>query len=351
MRTNRFYFIVMLAIVIGLGYLTYQIIRPFLVPLIWSIVLTIVFYPLYSYVSRYVKWKGLASLIVLIIIVAVLIGPFSYFSYLLVSEVQAITSNISSGKLQSLHDVLRYPAVKYLVLKTMDVFGIPMSEADIEQNLVYNASGIVKEIVGKIPIGLGSVFTFFIDFILMVFTVFFMLKDGAAFLQKSRDYMPFSEKQKERLAMQVRDVVISTVYGGVVVAIVQGIIGGVAYAGLGVRSPVLWGLCTAISSFIPLLGTFTVWGPIALYLFIQVSVAKGIIMTLIGIFGMTLLDSVLRPVLIGNRTSMHTVIIFFSVLGGIQFFGVVGLVVGPLVVAIFLSVLEIFRNFERVANE
>ncbi len=349
-RPNRFYFIVMMAIVTGLGYLTFKIIRPFLAPLTWSIVLSIVFYPLYSYISKYMKWKGLASLIVLIIIVAVLIGPFSYFSYLLVNEVQTITGHISTGKLQSLHDVLRYPAVKYLVVKTMEVFDISMSEADIEQNLVNNASGILKEVVGKIPIGLGSVFGFLINFLLMTFAIFFMLRDGAAFLGKSRDYMPFSEKQKDRLVKQVRDIVISTVFGGVVVAIVQGTIGGIAYASLGIRSPVLWGLCTAIGSFIPMLGTLTVWGPIALYLFIQVSAVKGIMLTLIGIFGMSLLDSVLRPVLIGNRTSMHTVIIFFSVLGGIEFFGVVGLVVGPLVVALFLSVLEIFRNFEASQN-
>ncbi|MBF0505973.1 MAG: AI-2E family transporter [Nitrospirae bacterium] len=346
MRTNRFYFIVMLAIVAGLGYLTFEIIRPFIAPLTWGIVMSIVFYPLYSFISKYVKWKGLASLIVLFVIVGILIGPFSYFSYLLVNEVHDVTRRMGTGNMQSLQDILQHPTVRYLVAKALEVFNLPFSEADIEQSLVNSVSGMAKELLGKIPIGLGSVFTFFIDFILMAFATFFMLRDGAAFLERSRDYMPFSEKQKERLVRQVRDIVISTVYGGVVVAIVQGIIGGIAYAGLGIRSPVLWGISTAIASFIPMLGTFTIWGVIALYLFIQVSVFKGIIMTLIGIFAMTVLDSVLRPVLIGNRTSMPAVFIFFSVLGGIGLFGVVGLVMGPLAVALFLSVLEIFRNFE-----
>ncbi len=337
----------MLAIVAGLGYLTFQIIRPFAVPIMWSIVLSIVFYPLYIYVARYVKWRGLASFLVLLIIVAIIVGPFSYFSYLLVSEVKEISKHIDTWKLGSPQDILSYPIVKDMVVKALEACNLSMSQADIENNLATNASGIAKELAGKLPIGLGGVFTFFLDFILMVFTVFFMLKDGAAFLRKSKDYLPFSEQHKEKLVKQVRDVVISTVYGGVVVAIVQGIIGGIAYGGLGIRSPVLWGLATAVSSFIPMLGTFTVWGVIALYLFIQVSVLKGIIMTLIGIFGMTVLDSVLRPVLIGNRTSMPAVFIFFSVLGGIGLFGVVGLVMGPLVVALFLSVLEIFKNFEE----
>ena len=177
-----------------------------------------------------------------------------------------------------------------------------------------------------------------------------MLKDGAAFLRKSRDYMPFSEQQKERLDSQIRDIVISTIYGGVLVAVLEGIIGGVVYYALGLKSPVLWGAATAISSFIPLVGSFAVWGSIALYLLVQVSVMKGVILVLIGIFGISVIDYLLRPVLIGSRIRMPVIITFFSVLGGIKFFGLLGLVMGPLVVALFVSVMDIFRNIEADRN-
>ncbi|MGD0281480.1 MAG: AI-2E family transporter [Dissulfurispiraceae bacterium] len=351
MRANRFYFIVMLALVASLGYLTFLILRPFLAPIIWGIVLSIVFYPLYSYAMRYLKWKWLASLIVLVIIIAVIIGPFSYFSYLLINEVRDISNHLGTEKLGALQNITRHPVVHYLIDRVIDVFNLPYTEADIESIIINNAAIMGKDIIGSIPRGLGSVITVFINFIFMTLIIFLMLKDGAAFLLKTRDYMPFSEQQKDRLASQIRDIVISTIYGGVLVAILQGITGGIAYAMLGLESPVLWGAATAIGSFIPMLGAFTVWGVIAAYLFIHVSVLKGFMLTMIGVFVIGPMDYVLRPVLIGNRTSMPAVVIFFSVLGGIESFGLLGLIIGPLIVALFLSVIEIFRNFEADRNK
>ena len=350
MRANRFYFIVMLAITAGLGYLTFQILRPFITSIMWGIVLSIVFYPVYNYVGRYQKWKSLNAFIVLVIITAIIIGPFSYFSYLLISELKVITRHLDTGKMALLQDVMSYPAVHYSLDWLSTIFHLPYSEADIEKTLTDNALLMGKDLIGKIPSGLGSVVIVFINFIFMTFAIFFMLKDGAAFLRKSRDYMPFSEQQKERLDSQIRDIVISTIYGGVLVAVLEGIIGGIVYYALGLKSPVLWGAATAIASFIPLVGSFAVWGGIALYLFVQVSVMKGVILVLIGIFGISVIDYLLRPVLIGSRIRMPVIITFFSVLGGIKFFGLLGLVMGPLVVALFVSVMDIFRNIEADRN-
>ncbi len=350
MRANRFYFIIMLAITAGLGYLTFQILSPFITSIVWGIVLSIVFYPVYNYLARYLKWKSLASFIVLVIIIAIIIGPFSYFSYLLISELQDISRHVDTGKMELLHDVMSYPTVHYLLDWISTIFHLPFTEADIEKTLIDNALLMGKDLIGKIPSGLGSVVTVFINFIFMVLAIFFMLKDGAVFLRKSRDYMPFSEQQKERLASQIRDIVISTIYGGVLVAVLEGITGGIAYSALGLKSPVLWGAATAISSFIPMVGSFAIWGVIALYLFVQVSVMKGVILVLIGILGISFIDYALRPVVIGSRTRMPVIIIFFSVLGGIKFFGLLGFIMGPLVVALFVSVMDIFRNIETERN-
>ncbi|HXW68557.1 MAG TPA: AI-2E family transporter [Dissulfurispiraceae bacterium] len=350
MKANRFYFIVMLAITAGLGYLTFQILRPFIAPIMWGLVLSIVFYPVYNYLARYLKWKSLSSFIVLVIIIAIIIGPFSYFSYLLISELQDVSRHMDTGNMALLHDIMNYPAVHYVLDWISTIFHLPFSEADIEKTLTDNALLMGKDLIGKIPRGLGSVVTVFINFIFMSLAIFFMFKDGAAFLRISRDYMPFSEQQKERLASQIRDIVISTIYGGVLVAVLEGIIGGIAYSALGLRSPVLWGATTAIASFIPMVGSFAVWGIIALYFFLQVSVMKGVILVLIGIFGISLIDYGLRPVLIGSRTRMPVIVIFFSVLGGIKFFGLLGLIMGPLVVALFVSVMDIFRNIETDRN-
>src|SRR5208283_6250313 len=111
MKANRFYFIVMVAITAGLGYLTFQILSPFIASIMWGIVLSIVFYPVYNYLGRYLKWKSLNAFIVLVIIIAIIIGPFSYFSYLMISELQDISRHIGAGKMELMNNVMSYPAV------------------------------------------------------------------------------------------------------------------------------------------------------------------------------------------------------------------------------------------------
>ncbi|MFO0753794.1 MAG: AI-2E family transporter [Thermodesulfovibrionales bacterium] len=346
MATNRFYFITMLTLVLVLGYLTYQIISPFLAPLAWAIVLTIVFYPLYLYLLRYVKWKSVASLLVLFVIVLLILGPFSYMSYLLFNEIQALSASLSSEQIESAEGILHHPAVRSLLDRVSSLLNVPLSEAEVRKAFVAGISRVGRDLLGRVPGGVGNLAGVVMDFVIMFFSIFFFLKDGADFLGKGRNYLPFSEEQKGRLSAQIKDIVISTIYGGVVVAIVQGIIGGVAYALLGVHSPALWGLTTSIASFVPLLGTFAVWGAITAYFLIMGMTGKAVILLLVGVVGISSVDNVLRPVLVGARTRMHILVIFFSVLGGINLFGLIGFIIGPLVVALFVSMVEIFRNFE-----
>jgi predicted PurR-regulated permease PerM len=158
--------------------------------------------------------------------------------------------------------------------------------------------------------------------------------------------MPFNEEEKHRLADQIHDIVVSTIYGGVIVGIIQGILAGVSFAVLGFKSPVLWGSATAIASFIPILGAAAIWGPAVLYLFATGATYKAAALLIIGAFGISMIDNILKPLIIGGRVKMPMLIILFSVLGGIKLFGLIGLILGPLVIALFVSVLEIFRNFD-----
>jgi predicted PurR-regulated permease PerM len=180
----------------------------------------------------------------------------------------------------------------------------------------------------------------------MIFTIFFLLRDGPGFLAKARDFMPFSEKQKDRLATQMKDMVASTVYGGATVAIIQGLLGGSAFYVLGLSSPVMWGVAMAVMSFVPVIGTFSIWGPASLFLVLNGSILKGAGLFLYGVLIISMVDNILRPLIIGSRTKMPTILILFSVLGGIKLFGMIGFVMGPLIMAAFISVFEIFRHIE-----
>lgn len=346
MAVNRFTFITLIALVLGLGYLTYQILAPFLAPIVWAIVLSIVFYPVYLFVLRYVRnRRSLAALLVLFIILLVIIGPVSYIVYLLVGEVQDLTGRLDGGAFSSTDVLMRHPLVQALT-ERLEALGWNVDKTELRKTLNSSLVSVGKRLVDIVPVGLGGIAGVVMDFLFMSFAVFFFLKDGADFLHKGRNYMPFSEEQKERLAKKIRDIVVSTIYGGVVVAIAQGIIGGVVYAALGTHAPALWGFATAIASFIPLLGTFAVWGSILLYYLFTGAFVKALILLLVGVFGISMVDNVLRPLLIGARMHMPVLVIFFAVLGGIEFFGLIGLILGPLVVALFVSVVGIFRNLE-----
>lgn len=349
MVVNRFYFITLTLLVIALGYLSYQMLKPFLSPIAWAVVLSLVFYPVYAFMLRYIKWRSVASIITLVLILVIIIGPFSYLSFLLVKELRSISDYVEKGRIEAMQHALQHQTIKAIIERLTSLFDI--TEAEIDKAIVDSISKLGKELVSRITKGVGDIVAVAVNFIFMAFSIFFILKDGTEFLSRIRNYMPFSEEQKDRLTTQMRDIIISTVYGGVVVAIVQGIIGGLAFYILGIPSPVVWGLAISIASFIPLLGAFTVWGPAVVYLFLQGAVLKGIALAIIGIFGISLIDNILKPIIIGGRTKMPILVIFFSVLGGIKVFGLIGLIMGPLVLAIFVSVVEIFRNIETDYNK
>lgn len=348
MKTNRFYIYSLVLLSLLLGYLVYQIMSPFLRAIAWAVVLSILFYPLYAYLGARVRWSSLAAMVTLAVILVVIIGPVSYLAVLLVGEIQHVANYVGNGEMNAIEGILDKPRVKWFLDNIGPVFGA--RDVDYGKILVDGINSLGRSFLEQITTGAKNVFTAFVDFVFMSLTIFFLLRDGPKFLERFRDYMPFSEEQKDRLEMQTKDMVVSTIYGGVVVALIQGTMGGLAFFFVGIPAPVIWGTAMAIMSFIPMLGTFSVWFPAVIYLFLEGMYPQGLILFFIGAFGISMVDNILKPVIIGERTKMPTLIIFFSVLGGIRLFGLVGLILGPLVVALFISVIEIFRNIEGGIN-
>jgi len=348
MSANRFYIFTLAGLSLLLGVLSYGILKPFLTPLAWAVVFSVTFYPIYAFLRRYIKWRSLASILTLLVILVVILGPFSYLSVLLVSELKDVAGYIDRGELTSLKDILNEPRIGWVLEKVSSLAHI--EEGDISDIIVSGISDIGRSLIGKVTKGVKDVVSATLNFIIMSFSIFFFLRDGPDFIQRARNYLPFSEEQKDRLERLIRDMVVSTIFGGVVVALVQGLMGGMAFYFLGISSPVIWGSAIGIMSFIPVLGTFSIWGPAVIYLFLQGFTAKGVTLLIIGTFGISLVDNILKPVIIGGRTKMPTLVIFFSVLGGIKLFGLIGLIMGPLILALFISVFEIFRNLEGGAN-
>jgi predicted PurR-regulated permease PerM len=331
-----------------LGYFTYRIMSPFFGAIAWAIVVTIIFYPAYAFISRYVRLKPLASFLTVAIILVVILGPFAYLTSVMVNELQLIASRINANRFDELHAFVARLESYPVVQKMISYSGL--GEFTSQQAIGDNVRKIGKTLVGALSLHIPDILSVVGNFVFMIFTTYFLLKDGPGFLSKAREYMPFSEPQKERLATQIKDMIVSTVYGGVLIAIIQGTLGGFAYYFLGIDSPVMWGVAMSVMSFVPLLGTFIIWGPTSVYLAMQGDYINGLVLFLFGVLVISMVDNILKPIIIGSRTKMPTIVILFSVLGGIKLFGVIGLITGPLVTAVFLSVFEIFSHLEGRAD-
>jgi predicted PurR-regulated permease PerM len=348
MTANKFYLTTSIFLIIFLGYLSYQILQPFIVPIAWAIVFAVVFYPIYIYILKYMRFKALASFITILIIILMILGPFTYVSFVLVDEVGTFVTEFNKEKLDSIIDIFNNSRLFRVIEKIQSytgVEGVGSSDA-ITENIKKMGSTVTT----SLSTGITNMAGMFINVILMLLAVFFFFKDGPDFLEKVRDYLPFSETDKNRLINKIKDMVISTVFGGVVIAFAQGVLGGGAFYFLGIKSPVLWGCAMTVMSFVPLIGTFAIWGPASVYLMIQGSFWKGVILILYGVLVISMVDNVLRPIIISGRTKMPTLAVLFSVLGGIKLFGFIGFIMGPLVLALFISVFEIFRHIEGGEN-
>jgi predicted PurR-regulated permease PerM len=340
---QRYYSYVILALVLVLGYLSYLILRPFLIPIGWAIVFSIVFFPIHRFLLRFLKWRSLAAATTAILVCVLILGPFSYFAYLLTSEIASVT--IQPINIKGMAKLLSHPTVAPLMKKLLPV--LDLTQAQLQASVVKGLSEAGKKLMENVPGRIGDVAGAAVHFALMAFALFFFLRDGPQFLVRIGELLPFSTRHRERLMNQVKDTVVSTIYGGIVVAVTQGLIGGIVFAILTIHSPVLWGLAISISSFIPVVGATIVWIPAVLILLFKGFVGQAIALALVGIFGISMVDNVLRPIIMRGRLRMPLLVIFFSVLGGIDVFGLIGLVMGPLVLAVFISVIDIWRDIEE----
>ncbi len=348
-KENRLNLLVLVFIVAGLGYLTYQIISPFLSAVVWAVVVSIVSYPLCNAIERLVRKRVLAAGITVLIVLVAILGPLAYLSYVVSQEAVDLVGRIEKSSIDSLANLVKHPAANSAVRQTLRLFHV--TEAELQKGIVENAVRLGKESAGIVTSGLGNAVSGAINFIFMLLSVFFFLADGPGFIRIVGTFLPFSERTRERLFERTKDIVISTIYGGVTVAVVQGIIGGVAFWVLGIASPVLWGVVMFMASFIPVLGTFVVWGPAVGYFGFQGIYAKAIALFLVGVIGISSVDNILRPMIIKDKMKMPTIVIFFSILGGIKLFGFIGFIMGPLVVALFVSVFQTFSHGEGVGSE
>jgi predicted PurR-regulated permease PerM len=207
---------------------------------------------------------------------------------------------------------------------------------------------IAKEWSGPVqgrPLRLvGGVVSMAVQLALIVFAMFYLFKDARLMRTRLYELVPVENRRIREFFVRTRDVIIACTYGTLLVSVIQGSLGGLAFWALGLPSPVLWGVVMVFASIIPTLGAFIVWIPAAVYLAVNGHGWQAVALTLWGSIVIGLADNLLRPILIGNRARMHELLVFFGVLGGLELFGVLGLFIGPVIFAITLSLVEALRE-------
>jgi predicted PurR-regulated permease PerM len=316
-----------------LAYLLYQIVEPFLVQLGWAAVLAICIRPFHAGLERRLgpTRAALAStLLVLVLIIAPAIGVMSALigeGGHAVTSVQEALRSQGSERVQAVWDW----AQQHVTLPPIDeVKSAVVSRIGSMAGLIAaKAGGIARD---------AAVFVF--DLVVTLLALFFLLRDGAAVERAIRRLLPFEEGHKDRLIAQTRELVAASVTASLVIAVIQGLIGGVTFAILGVRAAVLWGVVMAIASLLPVVGTGLVWLPAGVWLLVSGEVARGIVLLAVGAVVISNVDNVVRPLLLADKSTMNGLVVFISLMGGVSAFGPIGLILGPLVVATVTALLE-----------
>lgn len=325
-------------------YLAYQIIIPFISPIIWAAIFAILFFPLYERLRDRMKIRGIASMLTCLLIIVLIIGPVTYLFVALVNEATDAVTKVNeyyrSGELERLipFDLPWLQSIKAKLGQYFDISKINPEEL-VREAVNKVSSILVSQTTWLIANGTKAVFFFGI----MIFTMYYFFKDGEELIRKIKRLMPLTPDQVERTFKLLRDVIFATMYGGVVVALIQGLLGGILFACVGIPSPIFWGAIMAFLSVLPIVGAFLVYIPAGIILIIGGSWVTGLVVILIGTLVISQVDNLIRPYLISGRTAMHPLVLFFAIMGGIAVFNILGLVMGPFIAAVFLTLLKIFE--------
>jgi predicted PurR-regulated permease PerM len=317
-------------------YVVWLIFAPFLNVVLWSVVLTVIASPLNSRLRYWGRSPNLSALLTLLAVLFVVIIPAA----LIITATAAHTTDAVKALLDGLI-VLTDPKSPHLawLARYMDVQQFLRSD-QVSSQLQHVGEMLARQSFGI----LGGGILIAAQCLLVLFTTYYLLRDSQKLMVGVRSLLPLTPQQADVMVQNVKTIIAASLKGTVLISAIQGTLGGIAFWFLGLPAALLWGAVMFLTSMIPVVGSSLIWGPAALYLLVYGHWIKALILTLWGLLVIATVDNVLRPSLVGSKTRMHELTVFFSVLGGLQLFGPVGIVAGPIVVAVAQGLLRIFME-------
>jgi predicted PurR-regulated permease PerM len=336
--------------VVTIGF--FWILMPYAGAVFWGIVLAILFAPLYRRLLRATNQKPTVSaLLTLLLIVIIVIIPVALISASLVQQAVGVYDMVKTGHI----DFGRYftqiiSALPDWVVGLLERFDLT-SMASLQAKL-SNTAAQVSQYAARYAINFASnTFDFLVGMTIMLYLLFFLLRDGHSLAGRIKTAVPLGRKYKQRLFENFTTVTRATVKGNVLVAIAQGALGGLIFWILGVQAPLLWAVVMAFLSLLPAVGAAIVWAPVAIYFLVTGSIWQGVVLIAFGVFVIGLVDNFLRPVLVGKDTKMPDYVVLLSTIGGMALFGLNGFVIGPVIAALFIAAWDLFASAEEFHQE
>jgi len=334
-----------LAMLLGVSFAFVLLMKPFFGPIFWAVAIALIFYPVERLLERRLGDRpNINALITLLLCMVIVVLPVLGLGAALIAEGMNLYQKIQSGEIRPGEYIDQinqsFPAIQAL-LGQFDVDVVELRDRAVSVFLGGS------QFLAKQAIGIGqNTFQFFLSLALMIYLAFFLIRDGQNLVDLMIKALPLGDERERLLFAKFAEVTRATVKGNLLIAIIQGALGGIIFWILGITGALLWGVVMAVVSLLPAVGAAIVWVPVAVYLAAIGELAPAMVLTAYGVVVIGLADNLLRPILVGRDTKLPDYLVLLSTLGGIAMFGINGFVMGPLVAALFMAFWGIFiREF------
>lgn len=318
----------------GLVYLVYLVFRPFLTAMLWAGVLGVFFFPGHRWLLKRVGRPRLTALLSTIVVATLLAGPLAWLAPAFIRQAVETVGQLPSQQIME-HLVA---AADWI---SRNIPGAEFKIEDVTGEAVRGARGRIGAWSAQLA---GNLVAFVIDAIVLLLGLFYLFLDGVRLVDLLHDISPFGGERHDRMMTETIDMISTTIRAGLLVAAAQGLLGGLTFAILGLPSPVFWSVVIAFLSLVPIFGAWMVWLPAGIGLLLSGQVGRGVALLIAGVLLISAVDNVLRPILIAGRSQLNGLLVFISILGGMQVFGFIGLVLGPLTVATAVGLIRGYRD-------
>lgn len=340
-----------MSLIAAILFLSFLITKPFLSALIAGAVIAYLCYPLYKKSLNYIRNRNAAAFLASVLLVLLFTVPFVIIFGLVAQEAYSTYANLNKHDLGANFMKIACEDEGWLSCRAMKSIVGVLPKGNIDYYMQVTIEKITKFIVDSFSAFLISLPSLMLNFFVMIFVVYYLLKDGDKISKRIRNLLPLKESHKQKVLQRFQDLTFGSFYGSMLIAILQGVLGGVGFLVLGIPSALLWGFVMMLFALIPYFGTAIIWLPAALNLIFQGYLQndmsftiRGIILIVYGILVVGTIDNVLKPKLIGSRANVHPIWVLLGVLGGLQLFGFIGIILGPVMLALLMTFVDIYET-------